>query len=194
MLLRRQSICLRTERTPIACGGPSSRKRPNGRPAGGSGRKDSERPERLSLSVPGRDAFAPATAVQNRSIRFCRTPSRTAVRFGSSQSHQPYSIKQKAPRSVEPFALYGAPGEIRTPDLLVRSQTLYPTELRAQKTVPTSILTIPAEQASPGQRELWRRERDSNPRWAFDPYALSRGAPSTTRPSLRDPQPSGPWS
>src|SRR5271165_2372240 len=27
---------------------------------------------------------------------------------------------------------HGAPGEIRTPDLLVRSQTLYPTELRAQ--------------------------------------------------------------
>jgi hypothetical protein len=28
---------------------------------------------------------------------------------------------------------YGAPGEIRTPGLLVRSQALYPTELRAQK-------------------------------------------------------------
>jgi hypothetical protein len=28
--------------------------------------------------------------------------------------------------------LDGAPGEIRTPDLLVRSQTLYPTELRAR--------------------------------------------------------------
>jgi hypothetical protein len=27
--------------------------------------------------------------------------------------------------------LIGAPGEIRTPDLLVRSQALYPTELRA---------------------------------------------------------------
>ncbi len=26
---------------------------------------------------------------------------------------------------------YGAPGEIRTPDHLVRSQVLYPTELRA---------------------------------------------------------------
>ena len=26
----------------------------------------------------------------------------------------------------------GAPGEIRTPDLVVRSHTLYPTELRAQ--------------------------------------------------------------
>jgi integrase len=35
------------------------------------------------------------------------------------------------------------------------------------------------------KRILWRRERDSNPRRAFDPYTLSRGAPSTTRPSLR---------
>src|SRR5882762_5949600 len=34
-------------------------------------------------------------------------------------------------------------------------------------------------------RSDWRRGRDSNPRWAFDPYALSRGAPSTTRPPLR---------
>src|ERR1700733_11495125 len=34
----------------------------------------------------------------------------------------------------------------------------------------------------------WRRERDSNPRRAFDPYTLSRGAPSTTRPSLRVPK------
>jgi hypothetical protein len=31
----------------------------------------------------------------------------------------------------------------------------------------------------------WRRVRDSNPRRAFDPYTLSRGAPSTTRPTLR---------
>src|SRR5829696_4349205 len=31
----------------------------------------------------------------------------------------------------------------------------------------------------------WRRERDSNPRGTFGPYTLSRGAPSTTRPSLR---------
>ncbi len=28
--------------------------------------------------------------------------------------------------------MIGAPGEIRTPDPLVRSQVLYPTELRAQ--------------------------------------------------------------
>jgi hypothetical protein len=36
-----------------------------------------------------------------------------------------------------------------------------------------------------GAQTSWRRERDSNPRRAFDPYTLSRGAPSTTRPSLR---------
>ena len=35
-----------------------------------------------------------------------------------------------------------------------------------------------------GDRPEWRRRRDSNPRWAFDPYSLSRGAPSTTRPLL----------
>jgi hypothetical protein len=32
-----------------------------------------------------------------------------------------------------PFLFIGAPGEIRTPDLLVRSQALYPTELRARR-------------------------------------------------------------
>ncbi len=31
---------------------------------------------------------------------------------------------------------------------------------------------------------VWRREWDSNPRWALDPYTLSRRAPSTARPSL----------
>ena len=32
----------------------------------------------------------------------------------------------------------------------------------------------------------WRRERDSNPRWDFVPYSLSRGAPSAARPPLRE--------
>jgi hypothetical protein len=68
----------------------------------------------------------------------------------------------------------GAPGEIRTPDLMVRSHALYPTELRAHINLQTKLF-----------KQNWRRERDSNPRWAFDPYTLSRGAPSTTRPSLR---------
>ena len=36
-----------------------------------------------------------------------------------------------------------------------------------------------------GPKKKWRRERDSNPRRAFNPYSLSRGALSTTQPSLR---------
>ena len=44
----------------------------------------------------------------------------TAPNIGNSENRKP----------LKPL-LYGAPGEIRTPDLLVRSQTLYPTELRA---------------------------------------------------------------
>ena len=38
-------------------------------------------------------------------------------------------IKKPVERRVLIF--FGAPGEIRTPDSLVRSQVLYPTELRA---------------------------------------------------------------
>src|ERR1700730_10138875 len=34
-------------------------------------------------------------------------------------------------------------------------------------------------------RGEWRRERDSNPRRAYDPYTLSRAAPSTARTPLR---------
>jgi Phage integrase family len=39
--------------------------------------------------------------------------------------------KTPAPARGQVIELNGAPGEIRTPDLLVRSQALYPTELRA---------------------------------------------------------------
>ena len=35
--------------------------------------------------------------------------------------------------AMGPLAAEGAPGEIRTPGLLIRSQTLYPAELRARK-------------------------------------------------------------
>ena len=38
---------------------------------------------------------------------------------------------KKGPRNETPLS-FGAPGEIRTPDRLVRSQVLYPAELRAQ--------------------------------------------------------------
>ncbi len=44
------------------------------------------------------------------------------------------SSKEKSlqEKSCKPFLKFGAPGAIRTPDPLVRSQILYPTELRAR--------------------------------------------------------------
>ena len=39
---------------------------------------------------------------------------------------------KNAPRHLCPGAVHGAPEETRTPDLLIRSQTLYPAELPAQ--------------------------------------------------------------
>jgi hypothetical protein len=55
--------------------------------------------------------------------------------------------------------------------------------------IPVGTRENPAELAVAETRsEYWRRERDSNPRRAFGPYTLSRGAPSTTRPSLRGAQ------
>ena len=41
--------------------------------------------------------------------------------------------------ALKPYE-YGAPGEIRTPDLMVRSHALYPTELRARTAERTAIL------------------------------------------------------
>ena len=95
-------------------------------------------------------------------------------------------IKQKGPVNeasfTGPFCLIGAPGEIRTPDRSVRSRVLYPAELRARawygKAAHYAKLTRALSRTTHG---IWRRERDSNPRWRFKPpYSLSRGAPSTS--------------
>jgi hypothetical protein len=102
-------------------------------------------------------------------------------------------INKKAPPFQEGlFYLYGAPGEIRTPDRLVRSQVLYPAELRARKAV-HYLEALSCCQVAPDMRSfiaqwhydhrfhrspmthftylgihwfyfLWRRARDSNPR------------------------------
>ena len=65
--------------------------------------------------------------------------------------------------------IYGAPGEIRTPDLLVRSQALYPTELRALGDVTSGAHhimpdTAPSSGAARGRPQgplagkFWRRD------------------------------------
>jgi hypothetical protein len=72
---------------------------------------------------------------QERTIRAAMEKARVAedgARFGHT-GEKP-TLAKAAGGSTAPSGqrgLGGAPGEIRTPDLLVRSQTLYPTELRA---------------------------------------------------------------
>ena len=69
--------------------------------------------------------------------------------------------------------LYGAPGEIRTPDHLVRSQVLYPTELRAHE----------------GDAIIEGRERRNEPIEPIEPPAGTRrrfGAVECTGPAARD--------
>ena len=44
-----------------------------------------------------------------------------------------WSVKKAYSGNCKPFLFFGAPEEIRTPDPLVRSQVLYPAELRARE-------------------------------------------------------------
>ena len=66
--------------------------------------------------------------------------------------------------------------------------SLAPAALRESNRVLHPALPRPENKKAPsrGLFVFWRRERDSNPRRAFNPYSLSRGALSTTQPSLRN--------
>ena|SRR5215467_6871041 len=55
------------------------------------------------------------------------------LQWGESNDERPLQLLEKN----------GAPGESRTPDLLVRSQTLYPAELRAHRHDLTQLGAIP---------------------------------------------------
>ncbi len=53
-----------------------------------------------------------------------------------------------APRPADRLSRYGAPGETRTPNLLIRSQMLYPIELRAPAFLDTAIEGVTTADAS----------------------------------------------
>jgi hypothetical protein len=53
-------------------------------------------------------------------------------RFAKLVAHRLGSLTLANFRILRFIGENGAPGEVRTPDLLVRSQTLYPAELRAR--------------------------------------------------------------
>ena len=58
--------------------------------------------------------------------------------------------------------------------------------IRGASSAPT-FDTPTKKPAQGGLFQLWRRRRDSNPRYAINVYSLSRGAPSATRPLLQIP-------
>ena len=73
--------------------------------------------------------------------------------------------------ALKPYE-YGAPGEIRTPDLMVRSHALYPTELRARTSGKARDSTT---RVFISIMSKWRRGRDSNPRWSYKPHTPLAG-------------------
>ena len=88
----------------------------------------------------------------------------------------------------------GAPGRIRTSDRLVRSQVLYPAELRARREArdyPLALSKVQVYEATkdikkaPVRGLMYVAESEGfEPSMGVNPYALSRGAPSATRPAL----------
>ncbi len=96
-----------------------------------------------------RCATAHPSGVQLRPRRSCRT------RLVLCREFEPQRRASGRPHGVLGPKIIGAPGEIRTPDLLVRSQALYPTELRAQR----GNLTVSAGLPRHGARILTQPRR-----------------------------------
>ena len=68
---------------------------------------------------------------------FCGAPRRQNT---SSRKAEFFEKIEKPVTSKEITGIPGTPEGIRTPDLLVRSQTLYPAELLAHTAVPTAYI------------------------------------------------------
>jgi hypothetical protein len=68
----------------------------------------------------------------------------------------------------------GAPGGIRTPDLLVRSQTLYPAELRAHCLLSLVFSIAYAATSSSSPEEMLEHFRAGTHRWPPPRSRLSR--------------------
>ena len=136
-------------------------------------------------SIHGRDALrrssntrcSVARTSENRSIRFSSNPRPLrASRFGGSMSLRPREPKHKrATRLCDPLC-FGAAGGIRTPDHLVRSQVLYPTELRPRGEAKCTRIWAGIAESSPLLRGVER---------AAGPEARAWRAPLSLDPGLR---------
>ncbi len=131
---------------------------------------------------PRRDGFLAALVTLRGACGVCRNAARSSDRTLEFECYP--ELKKKKGPTRGPFVFFGAPGEIRTPDRPVRSRVLYPAELRAHCLFAAGIPLGHVGRSYENRK--WRRERDSNPRRGISPYSLSRGALSTTQPSLRN--------
>jgi hypothetical protein len=102
-------------------------------------------------------------------------------RFGGIRTRKEQLSREHLELGGAAFSLESPPDPIRRSYLSLRQA-----DLRSSDSCSVDFdRTVTQGQSAVRGWAGWRRERDSNPRWAFDPYTLSRGAPSTTRPSLR---------
>ena len=118
-------------------------------------------------------------------------------------------INKKSPTSLRTFLSLRDPEGIRTPGRLLRRQMLYPTELRDHSSVkkerqPSCLFFVgvagfePTTSCSQSRRDtglrytpnfitpqiLWRRERDSNPRYPYEVRQFSKRLLSASQSSL----------
>jgi hypothetical protein len=80
------------------------------------------------MAVSRRPGVSNAPITVTKSISYNRLAQ--IGQFGNTELKKPPELPSEW---LSLFTHSGAPGEIRTPDLLIRSQTLYPSELRAHK-------------------------------------------------------------
>ena len=69
----------------------------------------------------------------------------------SNRTHSAHATE----RLMHKLLKSGAPGEIRTPDLLLRRQSLYPAELRARSLILHEGCWMPSCQRVPVVEQLW---------------------------------------
>src|SRR5580658_11097533 len=93
------------------------------------------------------------SAVKSRSVRASDLNSRSLQLFQALGMFQAQAKKWSS-QQRERKEVSGAPGEIRTPDPLVRSQMLYPAELRAREAILPKIAGG-AGSARGERKELW---------------------------------------
>src|SRR5262249_21699492 len=71
--------------------------------------------------------------VVTRSTQRRRSVEQTSTNLPQSPGFEGRRDSERESKYLAVCELVGAPGEIRTPDLMVRSHALYPTELRARR-------------------------------------------------------------